>query len=121
MYISVPKNYSGSAFAAQNGKPADPMVTPVGDTQVPPPPPAREAHHTLPANVETKEMQIQSAEAPEPPQTKKPLTAFLEAVRKRQENGISGDDLLLMGLISLLAGKEENSDIVGILTLLLLL
>ena len=121
MYISVPKNYSGSAFAAKSGRPADPMVTPVGDTQVPPPPPAREAHHTLPADVEPANPQTAVAKAPEPPQTKKPLTAFLEAVRKRQENGISGDDLLLMGLISLLAGKEENSDIVGILTLLLLL
>lgn len=117
MYISLPKNYSGSAFAAQNEKPADPMVTPVG-VGATPTPPAREAHHTLPANAAP---QAPQKAGPDPSPTKKPLTAFLEAVRKRQENGISGDDLLLMGLISLLAGKEENSDIVGILTLLLLL
>ena len=130
MYIRVPKNYSGNAITAQNGRQvpdprfADPLVSPVS---VPPTePPVREVHHTLPASAEESDTTSpapppQAAPREDQKREKKPLNAFLDAVRKRQENGISGDDLLLMGLISLLAGKEENRDIVGILTLLLLM
>lgn len=119
MYISLPKNYSGSAFAAENGRQVQsPTETPVAADENAAPP-LREAHHTFPVNIPATAPKTDDSTPPT--QKKKPLTAFLDAVRKRQENGISGDDLLLMGLISLLAGKEDNGDIVGILTLLLLL
>lgn len=111
MYVSVPKNYSGNAFARENSMPHDipkPSVMP----HLPPAsaPSYKKSHdekHEACHNCEKK--------------NKNPMTCLLEAFRGRKDGGFDAEDFLLLGLIALLIGKEGNEDMVFILAMLLLI
>ena len=105
MYVSVPKNYSGMAFSREKNAAVRPDVVHPSvanekpmPTRLPPPIPA---------------------EAEEP--KAHPLLALAQALKHRNSAMPSGEDLLLIGLILLLLGKEGNEDILLILAMLLLI
>lgn len=50
-----------------------------------------------------------------------PFLRLLGALQNRGHNGLDGEDLLLIGIIALLLGKEGNEDVLLILAMLLLL
>ena len=125
MYVSVPKNYSGITFAAENGARGDLPSSPTLPLPMPPgvptrpltPPPTPEPPAPCPTPEEKKS----------PPagkdcqkQDKNPLTCLLTALSERGKSGIDTEDFLLIGLIALLLGKEGHEALVLALALLLL-
>ena len=50
-----------------------------------------------------------------------PFLRLLGALQSRGHSGLDGEDLLLIGIIALLLGKEGNEDVLLILAMLLLL
>lgn len=67
------------------------------------------------------------AETPSPAEHKpqkseqSPFLRLLGALQNHRQNGLDGEDLLLIGIIALLLGKEGNEDVLLILAMLLLL
>ena len=148
MYISVPKNYGGSAFPRPDASPGAPEApahafahrsTPLPDFDPkqqdarPSPPPRREPPRDCPPPCdpcEDRDTPECDRRVPEKgpcdcdscraKENKNPLTCLFEALRGRKKAGFDADDFLLIGLIALLMGKEGNEDIVLILALLLL-
>ena len=113
MYVGVPKNYGGTAFQRERELPKSshrPSVPPTLPHAVQP---QREKVHT-----ESEEQrECESCEA----KGKNPLSCLINAFRRTKSGGIDTEDLLLLGLIVLLLGKEGNEDIVIILAMLLLI
>ena len=121
MYVSVPKNYSGIAFANRDvladmprpDMPHPPAPIPLAKPQPPDPPKKEEPCRT-------------SAAPPHPcedckKQDQNPLTCLLSALRNRGKAGFDTEDFLLIGLIALLLGKDGNEDIILSLAMLLLI
>lgn len=141
MYVSVPKNYSGVAFAREERAPCSdasrlpPNAPPTGAIPLPPPLPCVPPRMMEPPSGEKPEPCEKAKEAkeekPSPPEReccascgekerKNPLTCLFEALHRRERNGLDAEDFLLIGLIALLMNKEGNEEIVLILALLLL-
>lgn len=130
MYVSLPQNYSGTAFSREEEHRADerPPVPPTLP-QVQPPrekrPPDREHcsderqqhEKKCPQDHEPQKKQCDECRADD----KNPFSCLLNALRRGKSGGIDAEDFLLLGLIALLIGKEGNEDIVLILTMLLLI
>lgn len=116
MYVGVPKNYGGTAFQRERELPKSshrPSVPPTLPHAVQPP---REKVHT-----ESEEpRECKECEGCEE-KGKNPLSCLINVFRRTKSGGIDTEDLLLIGLIVLLLGKEGNEDIVIILAMLLLL
>ncbi|MBQ8837240.1 MAG: hypothetical protein IJ002_07020 [Clostridia bacterium] len=128
MYVSLPKNYSGTAFSRENtpytdDRPAVPPTLP----QVPPP-----RHEKRPPQNEDCEEKPREHEKEHPKKpcdecgadSKNPISCLLRALRggrNCKDGGLDTEDFLLIGLIALLIGKEGNEDIIFILAMLLLI
>ena len=110
MYVGVPKNYGGTAFGARNVRGESTHEEKLPDTL---PHSVQKPAKKLCA--EGKECQGECAE------DKNPLSCLLSAFKRSKGNGLDTEDLLLLGLIVLLLGKEGNEDIVIILAMLLLM
>ena len=108
MYVSIPKNYGGVAFQKDikrtEAKSPPPIIPPKEHTEK-----RCEEENTLSAceRCGLKE--------------KNPLSCMMEAFRTRKKGGFDAEDILLVGLIVLLLGKEGNEDIILVLAMLLLL
>ncbi len=124
MYVSVPKNYSGIAFARENRVPPEmplpdmpkahpPSALPPVKPQPLPEPPC--------ADKDEQEKKPPHTCAECAKQDKNPLTCLLTALRDRGKSGFDTEDFLLLGLIALLLGKEGNEDTVLVLAMLLLI
>ncbi|MBQ6892709.1 MAG: hypothetical protein IJN48_00745 [Clostridia bacterium] len=111
MYVGVPKNYGGTAFQhsknQEQGQNRHPAVPPTLPHTVPPPaeklPPKKQCEHCAAED------------------NKNPLSCLLNAFHRGKSGGLDAEDLLLIGLIALLMGKEGNEDMVFILAMLLLI
>lgn len=142
MYISVPKNYGGSAFSRQSDEPARDENPTNGFSHRALPLP-NFAEQPQAADIrpsacdgeclrgekecdndvqEHEQAEVKECSCGEdcPREKKNPLTCLFEALRGRKKAGFDADDFLLVGLIALLIGREGNEDIVLILALLLL-
>ena len=104
MYVSVPKNYSGMAFSRERNAAVHPdVVHPAVESEKPMP------QRILPPPAETESKETH------------PILSLAHALKKRNGATPSGEDLLLIGLILLLLGKEGNEDVLLILAMLLLI
>ena len=110
MYVGVPKNYGGTALRRER------EIEKIFPRQAMPP--------TLPHAVQTQREKphhennnCKDCDAKD----KNPLSCLLSAFRRTKNGGIDAEDLLLIGLIILLLGKDGNEDIIIILAMLLLI
>lgn len=145
MYVSVPKNYSGIAFARENTEPRQelremprlpPLSPPTGAIPISPPVPSlpprliadaekaepepKEAEKSAPRTETSDGAEDSPCAACREKEHKNPLTCLFEALHGRERSGLDAEDFLLIGLIALLMNKEGNEEIVFILALLLL-
>lgn len=95
--IRLPEHYSGCAFR-QDGEKPPPISAQFSESVALPPPPPPPGKHAL---------------------QKDPLRNLFGGVLPDLPGGMRGDELLLVGLILLLARSEEGSDIALWLALLL--
>ncbi len=124
MYVSVPKNYSGIAFARENRVPPEMPLPDIPKPHPPSPLPPVNPHPPQPeppckdkSNSENPPHTCTECAKPD----KNPLTCLLTALRNRGKSGFDTEDFLLLGLIALLLGKEGNEDTVLVLAMLLLI
>ncbi len=110
MYVGVPKNYGGTAFQRERELPKSSHRTSVPQTLPHLEPPSKKENCA-----ESKQCKDCSSE------DKNPLSCLINAFRRTKSGGIDAEDLLLIGLILLLLGKEGNEDIIIILAMLLLI
>ena len=110
MYVSVPRNYGGIAFQKDMQK---------AEAKYPPSLSSPKKHGEDKCREEIKDTRpaCDGCGLKE----KNPLSCMMEALRTRKSGGFDAEDILLVGLIVLLLGKEGNEDIVFILAMLLLL
>lgn len=123
MYVSIPKNYGGIAFSNRDHPLADMPRPDMPKPHIPTPPPAE----PIPPAVqdEKKDCPKEPSEPINPchdcpKKDQNPLSCLFSALRNRGKAGLDTEDLLLIGLIVLLLGKEGNEDIVLSLAMLLL-
>ena len=106
MYVGVPKNYGGTAFAREKTQGRQPMRS-----ALPP---------TLPHSMPNPEKEV----CPEKPGCdkgeKNPIACLINAFKGTKDGAVGAEELLLICLIVLLIGKKGNEDIVFILAMLLL-
>ena len=102
MYVSVPKNYGGTAIRHEKQtveRPICKVEEPIKDACQKPSRPLCENCN----------------------EEKNPLSCLLSAFRGRGKSEFDSEDFLLIGLIALLMGREGNEDILLILAMLLLI
>ena len=105
MYVSVPKNYSGNAFSQPPSQKREPPCLLPSLPTPPSPPPKPQTCEEKPQDCESKPQECAS----------KP-----QGCAPAHKGGFDAEELLLIGLIALLLGREDCQDLVWMLAILLL-
>ena len=132
MYVSVPKNYSGVAFNSANEK----AKATVEKAKIPPPFPS-ECVRRQEAEISNRCEECENAEVVSKCEKEaeqecesgcgcsvrenSPISSIIESLKSRKKESFDAEDIILLGLIVLLLGKEGSEDIVLILAILLLI
>ena len=123
--IQLPEHYSGCAFSASAPNRMPPEPPPISVPYTPAPIPEPQAHVSQPPPPSPPPTDPEPEAPPEPRKEKLPnvlpegLRALFGGKLPAFPGGMTFDELLLLGLILLLAHSEQQSDIILWLALLL--